>query len=224
MVSSKRFRLAHGAVFISLHEICEENFQIEWFLENSPNILIQVKCTFTGRHLLSSRKDPFVRFLTSFLTGKMCLKINVYVNLCLIYHFYFHVYRLLRLTETGSSDVNRGAVLNTARVTAMLIIPANDDPYGVISWKNTLIISQEDGPKNTSLSVYIMRQFGLIGDVVVSYETVQLSSVAHDDEREAMPGVDYQAVRGTVEIPAGLNLTQITLDVTHVSLDRLAIV
>lgn len=138
--------------------------------------------------------------------------------------FYFHIYRLLRLTETGSSDVNRGAVLNTARVTAMLIVPANDDPYGVISWKNTLIISQEDGPKNTTLSVYIMRQFGVIGDIVVSYETVQLSSVAHDDERVAMPGVDYVSVRSTVEIPAGQNLTQITLDVTHVSLDRLAIV
>ena len=120
--------------------------------------------------------------------------------------------------------MNRGAVLNTARVTAMLIIPANDDPYGVISWKNTLIISQEAVPTNTTLSVYIMRQFGVIGDIVVSYETVQVSSVAHDDERVAMPGVDYVAVRSTVEIPAGHNSTQINLDVTHVSEDRLAIV
>ena len=106
----------------------------------------------------------------------------------------------------------------------MLIIPANDDPYGVISWKNTLIISQEDGPTDTTLSVYITRQFGVIGDVVVSYETVQLSSVPYGDERVARPGFDYQAVRSTVEIPAGLNSTQINLDVTHVSLDRLAIV
>ncbi len=135
-----------------------------------------------------------------------------------IFSFPVRIYRLLRLTETGSSDANRGAVLNTARVTAMLIIPANDDPHGVISWKNTLVISQEDGPKNTTLSVYIMRQFGLIGDIVVSYETVQLSSVAHVDERVAMPGIDYKAVRGTVEIPAGHNSTQITLDVAHVSL------
>ena len=138
-------------------------------------------------------------------------------------YFLFHIYRLLRLTETGSSDVNRGAVLNTARVTAMLIIPANDDPHGVVSWKNTLIISQEDGPKNATLSVYIMRQFGLIGDIVVSYETVQVSSVPHDDERVAMAGDDYKAVRSTVQIPAGHNSTQITLDVTHVSFDRLAI-
>ena len=120
--------------------------------------------------------------------------------------------------------MNRGAVLNSARVTAMLIIPANDDPYGVISWKNTLIISQEAVPTTTTLSVNIMRQFGVIGDIVVSYETVQLSSVAHDDERVAMPGVDYVAVRSTVEIPAGHNSTQINLDVTHVSEDRLAIV
>lgn len=144
--------------------------------------------------------------------------------MCLIDIFYFHIYRLLRLTETGSSDANRGAVLNTARVTAMLIISANDDPHGVISWKNTLVISQEDGPKSTTFSVYIMRQFGVIGDIVVSYETVQLSSVPHDDERVAVPGVDYKAVTSTVEIPAGHNSTQITLDVTHVSLDRLAIV
>ena len=127
-------------------------------------------------------------------------------------------YRLLRLTETGSSDVNRGAVLNTARVTAMLIIPANDDPHGVISWKNTLVLSQEDGPKNITLSVYIMRQLGLIGDVVVSYETVQLTNVPHSDERVAMPGVDYEAVKSSVEIPAGQNLTYITLDIAHVSL------
>ena len=106
----------------------------------------------------------------------------------------------------------------------MLIIPANDDPYGVVSWKNTLIISQEDGPMDTTLPVYIMRQFGVIGDVVVSYETVQLSSVFHDDERVARPGDDYQAVRSTVEIPAGHNSTQITLNVSHVSLDLLPIV
>lgn len=128
-----------------------------------------------------------------------------------------YIYRLQSLTQTGSSDVNRGAVLNTARVTAMLIIPANDDPHGMISWKNTLVISQEDGPKNTTLSVHIMRRYGLIGDIVVSYETVQLLSVTHGDDRVGLPGVDYKAVRSTVEIPAGQNSTQITLDVAHVS-------
>ena len=113
--------------------------------------------------------------------------------------------------------MNRGAVLNSARVTAMLIIPANDDPHGVISWKDTLVLSQEDSPKNTTLSVYITRQFGFIGDIVVSYETVQLSGVSHSDDRVAMPGVDYKAVKSTVEIPAGQNSTQINLEVAHVS-------
>lgn len=113
--------------------------------------------------------------------------------------------------------MNRGAVLNTARVTAMLIIPDNDDPHGMISWKNTLVISQEDGPKNTTLSVHIMRRYGLIGDIVVSYETVQLLNVTHGDDRVGLPGVDYKAVRSNVEIPAGHNSTQITLDVAHVS-------
>lgn len=108
-------------------------------------------------------------------------------------------------------------MLNSARVTAMLIIPANDDPHGVISWRTALVISQEDGPKNVTLSVYIMRQFGLIGDIVISYETVQLSSVVHNDEQAAVPGVDYKALRSTVEIPTGVNSTQITLDVAHVS-------
>ena len=123
----------------------------------------------------------------------------------------------MRLTETGSADSNRGAVLNTARTTAMLVIPANDDPHGIISWKNSLIISQENGPKNVTVSVSIMRQFGLIGDLVVAYETVQLSSVANNDEQPAVPGVDYKAVTSTVDILAGMNSTQITLDISHVS-------
>lgn len=108
-------------------------------------------------------------------------------------------------------------MLNTASVTAMFIIPANDNPHGVISWKQALVISQEDGPTNVTLSVYIMRQFGLIGDIVVSYETVQLASVANGDERVAVAGVDYKAVRSTVDIPDGVNSTQITLDIMHVS-------
>lgn len=129
-----------------------------------------------------------------------------------------HVFcRLLRLTETGSADSNRGAVLNTARTTAMLVIPANDDPHGIISWKNSLIISQDNGPKNVTLSVSIMRQFGLIGDLVVAYETVQLSSVANNDEQPAVAGVDYKAVSSTVDILAGMNSTHITLDISHVS-------
>ena len=108
-------------------------------------------------------------------------------------------------------------MLNTARVTATLIIPANDNPHGLISWKEALVISQEDGPRNVTLSVYIMRQFGLIGDIAVSYETVQLESVGNSDERVAVAGVDYKAVRSTVDIPAGVNSSQITLDVMHVS-------
>ena len=108
-------------------------------------------------------------------------------------------------------------MLNTARTTAMLVIPANDDPHGIISWKNSLIISQENGPKNVTLSVSIMRQFGLIGDLVVAYETVQNSNFANDDEQPAVPGVDYKAVTSTVDILAGMNSTQITLDISHVS-------
>ena len=123
----------------------------------------------------------------------------------------------MRLTETGSADSNRGAVLNTARTTAMLVIPANDDPHGIISWKNSLIISQDNGPKNVTLSVSIMRQFGLIGDLVVAYETVQLSSVANNDDQPAVAEVDYKAVTSTVDILAGMNSTQITLDISHVS-------
>ncbi|PFX17387.1 G-protein coupled receptor 98 [Stylophora pistillata] len=123
--------------------------------------------------------------------------------------------RLLRLTETGSSDANRGAVLNSARVVAMLVIPANDDPYGVIGWKNTLLISQEDGPKNITLSVDIMRWFGAIGDILVSYETVQVPTAKYSDDRVALAGVDYKTMSNTVEISAGRNSTQITLDIAH---------
>ncbi|XP_068693739.1 adhesion G-protein coupled receptor V1-like isoform X3 [Montipora foliosa] len=130
--------------------------------------------------------------------------------------------RLQRLTETGSADPNRGAVINTAGATAMLLIPANDEPHGVIAWKNAVVISQEDGPKNVTLPVYITRQSGLIGDVVVSYETVQLSSVANsDDEEIAVAGVDFKAMRSTVEIPVGMNSTRIDLEISHYTNTRI---
>ena len=126
--------------------------------------------------------------------------------------------RLQRLTETGSADPNRGAVLNSARAVAMLVIPANDEPHGVITWKNVVVISQEDGPKNVTLSVYVMRLFGLIGDIVVSFETVQLSNVSYNQgEQIAVAGVDFEAMQRTVDIPAGVNSTRIDLQISHVS-------
>lgn len=100
----------------------------------------------------------------------------------------------------------------------MLVIPANDEPHGVITWKNAVVISQEDGPRNVTLSVYVMRLFGLIGDIVVSFETVQLSNVSNNQgEQIALAGVDFVAVQRTVEIPARANSTRIDLQISHVS-------
>ena len=100
----------------------------------------------------------------------------------------------------------------------MLVIPANDEPHGVITWKNAVVISQEDGPRNVTLSVYVMRLFGLIGDIVVSFETVQLSNVSNNQgEQIALAGVDFEAVQRTVEIPARVNWTRIDLQISHVS-------
>ena len=99
----------------------------------------------------------------------------------------------------------------------MLIIPANDDPHGVVRWQDALVISQEEGPNNSTLIVTILRQFGLIGDILVSYETVKPLSVSNIDDRVAQLWVDYRPVSNTVEISSHENSTQITLDVTHVS-------
>ena len=108
-------------------------------------------------------------------------------------------------------------MLNTARTTATLIIPSNDEPHGVIRWDKTLIISQEMGPKNVSLTLTIVRQYGLIGGVVVSYETVQAQVLSNSDDRAAQPGLDFQVKKSDVVITAGVNSTQITLDIMHVS-------
>ena len=125
--------------------------------------------------------------------------------------------RLLRLTEMGSpGDPNRGAVLNTARAVATLLIPANDEPHGVIRWARTLIIAQDTGPKNVTLPLTIDRYPGLLGAVVVSYETVTPQGLSNHDDQVAQPGVDFRSVKSEVVIPAGVNSTQISLDITHV--------
>lgn len=131
--------------------------------------------------------------------------------------FLFFASRLIGLNETGSSEAGRGALINTARALATLIIPGNDEPHGIIGWSNTLYLSQEAKITNKSITLSITRQGGLIGGVVVSYETVVPVGALNGNEQAAVAGVDFVAKQGTVVLADGVNSTHITCEILHVS-------
>ncbi|XP_048584248.1 adhesion G-protein coupled receptor V1 isoform X2 [Nematostella vectensis] len=125
------------------------------------------------------------------------------------------VIRLVRLLETGSSQDGRGAVINTARSTAILIIPGNDDPHGVISWSRPVYLSQEPSLTNSSLILTIHRRGGTMGVVLVSYQTVRAIQGEYNNDQVAVPGVDYVTKTGQAVIQDGANSTSVSVDVIH---------
>lgn len=120
------------------------------------------------------------------------------------------------MTETGSSQPNRGAVLNTDKATAVLVIPSNGEPHGVIQWHDTLVLSQETFAQQKNITLTVVRTKGMIGGVIISYETVQALTVTQANEVIARPGADYITEKGVVRLGEGEDVANITIDVIHV--------
>ena len=99
----------------------------------------------------------------------------------------------------------------------MVTILANNDPYGIIGWKNRIEITTEETEVNSSALLVINRQAGALGDVMVMYETQQALNVS-TNERAAIPNVDYFTQRSSVLMTAGRREALIYIKVRHVSL------
>lgn len=115
-------------------------------------------------------------------------------------------------------------MINTARSIATLTIPGNDDPYGVIGWRYINYLSQASSVKNETTNMTITRSRGLIGSVVIGYQAITNADLLHSNEKSAKDGIDYVLNQKQVVIPAGMNSTDIQVDIIHVSLSYFAIV
>ncbi len=79
---------------------------------------------------------------------------------------------LTDITDNGvpeGGDVTRGATLINGRSQSVLTVAANDDPHGLFVWSSNNIDIEELDNNSNIVTVYILREFGVIGDVTVNY-------------------------------------------------------
>ena len=66
-------------------------------------------------------------------------------------------------------DETRGATLISGRSTSVITVSANDDPHGLFLWSSETLDVEELEDTGNVVTVYILREFGTIGDVIVNY-------------------------------------------------------
>ena len=108
----------------------------------------------------------------------------------------FFSFRLIGI-ETVSGTNTSQATLNYNINVASITIPANDDPYGVFTWKNSIYVTTENVATSSSVLLILKREKGAFGCVTVFFETVITSNVG-PMERPAKPFVDFIPIYSNV--------------------------
>lgn len=86
---------------------------------------------------------------------------------------------LTTVVENGVSmggDQSRGASIAPGRSQAVITVQANDDPHGVVTWSPTLVVADELEGANNVIQVTLVREFGAIGAVIISYSTEMVAT------------------------------------------------
>lgn len=79
---------------------------------------------------------------------------------------------LTGILENGvppGGDPSRGATTVTGQITSFITVTANDAPHGVVMWTVNSTDTPEVDEMDTVIELSIVREFGTIGDIVISY-------------------------------------------------------
>ncbi|XP_074651666.1 adhesion G-protein coupled receptor V1-like [Tubulanus polymorphus] len=104
---------------------------------------------------------------------------------------------LRSIVNSGTDLPGRGAKIGANNVST-LIIQASDNKYGVFSWELTAIETQEPTAADGIVKLFVIREQGVQGNVVLEYMTTPDGSKPAD--RQAISGADYTSKQGTVTI------------------------
>ncbi|KAI2664431.1 Adhesion G-protein coupled receptor V1 [Labeo rohita] len=111
------------------------------------------------------------------------------------------------VTQTGM------AALSAQGREAVVSIEASDEPFGLLSIApSSLKVTTDE--KDTTIRIYINREFGASGAVNISYETVQgsLQDLRQTEGALAQPGLDYRHVSSSVIMQDGQ--TSVSIPIT----------
>lgn len=125
---------------------------------------------------------------------------------------------LTNVVENGvptSGDQSRGARLALGRNQAVITVQANDDPHGVIAWSPTMVMADEVEGRNNVVEFTLVREFGAIGAVVISYATTVDASQPASGRAESLQ--DFIPATGDVVMGDGETLATVGITILQVS-------
>ncbi|XP_047139693.1 adhesion G-protein coupled receptor V1 isoform X1 [Hydra vulgaris] len=147
-----------------------------------------------------------------FFPGDSLKKINLYLKGDFVPELEKKI--LIRLTdiETINGTSNSKATINYNKNIASIIIPANDDPNGVFTWKSSTYVITKDN--NVSSLLVLKRDKGAFGSVTILFETVIPLNVG-PRERPARPFVDFIPIKSNVTFSEDQREAFVFVEVIH---------
>lgn len=124
---------------------------------------------------------------------------------------------LTNVIENGvplTGDQTRGAEVIPEQSQAVITVLANDDPHGVVTWSPTVVMTEEEEGGSSTVQLTLIREFGAIGAIVVSYTTEIASSLPLIEQAESLQ--DFVPAAGDVVIGDGETSATITVTILPV--------
>ena len=125
---------------------------------------------------------------------------------------------LTAVLENGvpeGGDVSRGAKITPSQSQAVVTVEANDAPHGVITWTPSVVMVTEDEGIDNNVQLSLVREFGAIGAVVITYTTSVASLLPL--EQQAAELLDFIPTSGQVIMGNEETTASVTITVLHVS-------
>ncbi|XP_039615272.1 adhesion G-protein coupled receptor V1 [Polypterus senegalus] len=115
------------------------------------------------------------------------------------------------------------AALDKQGFEAVLTVEASDEPYGVLKFapSSKMIFTREE---NKTLQLFITREFGSLGAINITYETVKgsLQPLNMTEVSLAEPGLDFLPVSGFIVLQPGQTSAVITVTILEDEVPELA--
>ena len=98
----------------------------------------------------------------------------------------------------------------------MITIQANDDPHGVIYWSSMMVLVDEEEGINTEVQLILIREFGDIGSIVISYATAMAQSLSSIEQAVSL--MDFVPISGDVVMSDSQTSGSVFVTILQVSL------
>ncbi|XP_052793587.1 adhesion G-protein coupled receptor V1-like [Mya arenaria] len=180
---------------------------------------VTVKWVATGDHDGTNDITP-LEGIVEFATGQAVSTVSLTVRDDDVAELQEVTYiQLTQIVETGTSLPGRGAVIG-ANKTAMVIVLANDSPYGVVRWEKSTITVQEPEGSDATIILNIVREQGLTGDLQVTYITSVDGRLTSSEQ--AVSGEDFISRQGMVILQENVSKVPVEVVIKQDSLPEAA--